>query len=86
MLVDTHTLDIEESAKCRPGYVGKYCRARCIYPYFGKECEAECNCSEPMCDVATGCGAVDKGMTYLFTMKQFTFLKSFAANFNSTFF
>lgn len=63
LLVDTHTLDIEESDKCRPGYIGKYCRARCIYPYFGKECEAECNCSEPMCDVATGCGAVDRGMT-----------------------
>lgn len=62
MLVDTHTLDIEESDKCLPGYIGKYCRARCIYPYFGKECEAECNCSEPMCDVAAGCGAVDRGM------------------------
>eukprot|EP00105_Crassostrea_gigas_P017137 XP_011434796.1 PREDICTED: multiple epidermal growth factor-like domains protein 10 isoform X1 [Crassostrea gigas] len=61
--LDTHTLDIEESDKYRPGYIGKYCRARCIYPYFGKECEAECNCSEPMCDVATGCGAVDRGMT-----------------------
>lgn len=44
LLVDTHTLDIEESDKCRPGYIGKYC-------------------SEPMCDVATGCGAVDRGMT-----------------------
>lgn len=44
LLVDTHTLDIEESDKCRPGYIGKYC-------------------SEPMCDVATGCGAVDRGIT-----------------------
>lgn len=54
--------DIEDSVKCHPGYVGKYCRAKCIYPYYGKECEAECNCSEPMCDVTTGCKANDKGM------------------------
>lgn len=54
--------DIEDFEKCHPGYVGKYCRAKCIYPYYGKECEAECNCSEPMCDVTTGCKANDKGM------------------------
>lgn len=91
MLVDTHTLDIEESDKCRPGYIGKYCRARCIYPYFGKECEAECNCSEPMCDVATGCGAVDRGMTPYVYDEAVCFIllflrpNSFATNFISTF-
>lgn len=54
--------DFEESEKCQPGYIGKYCRAKCIYPYYGEECEAECNCSKPMCDVTLGCKAVDKGM------------------------
>lgn len=39
-----------------------YCRAKCMYPYYGEECEAKCNCSEPMCDVTTGCKVVDEGM------------------------
>lgn len=47
---------------CLTGYFGRYCRARCIYPYYGEECGAQCNCSKPLCDVATGCKAVDKGM------------------------
>lgn len=91
MVVYVHYLDIDDSNKCRPGYVGKYCRARCIYPYYGDECEALCNCNELSCDVATGCKAVDRGMVYLFTIKeikslfQSTLLESFTTNFNSKF-
>lgn len=55
-------LDIEKSDKCHPGYVGRFCRARCIYPYYGEECEKQCNCSEPICDVTIGCKAGDRGM------------------------
>lgn len=59
-------VDIEDSKKCRPGYVGRYCRARCIYPYYGEEC----NCSEPMCDVATGCKTDDRGMAHLLSIRS----------------
>lgn len=40
-----------------------------MYPYYGEECEAKCNCSEPMCDVTTGCKVVDEGMIQMSTKK-----------------
>lgn len=90
-LVYTHNLDIGDFNKCRSGYAGKHCRARCIYPYYGEECESECNCSERMCDVATGCKAVDEGMAHFLTIREIqnvfhsTHLKSFKTNYNSEF-
>lgn len=33
-----------------------------MYPYYGEECVSQCNCSEPMCDVTTGCTTVDEGI------------------------
>lgn len=41
----------------------KILQSKMYLSLFWKRCEAECNCSEPMCDVATGCGAVDRGLT-----------------------
>lgn len=68
--MNAHYLDTKDSNKCRPGYVGKYCRAKCMYPYYGEECLSRCNCSEPICDVATGCKAVDRDIAFLLPIKE----------------
>lgn len=38
-----------------------------MYPYYGEECVSQCNCSEPMCDVTTGCTTVDEGIIQMST-------------------
>ena len=47
--------------RCLPGYVGRYCRAKCIYPFNSEESVQLIVVNIYMRDVTVGCRALTDG-------------------------